>query len=190
MKIVLAVILTAIIVAGGIFVVDKIVDEKNNPETEVTTSAEQIDLTLSDQSVKLPEITKEAVTENSVKQDHVPEVPDDVTHVTNNSIVTAPNIITPTENSGKSENVVNKEPHKVETNTESSEKITSQEALNIALNHAGFSASEVRKPEVEFDFENGVYEYEVTFENGKYDYEYDIDAFTGKIKSHQKEIDD
>ena len=73
--------------------------------------------------------------------------------------------------------------------TESSQKISRDEAISIALNHAKLSKSDVRDLEAELDKENGVQIYEVSFESGGYDYEYDINAETGKILRSAKERD-
>lgn len=62
--------------------------------------------------------------------------------------------------------------------------ITSEEALTIALTHAGVSASGLKRQEVEFDGDDGMYYYEVelkTQSGGKYEYE--INASTGVIMS-------
>ncbi len=70
--------------------------------------------------------------------------------------------------------------------TTNNKYITSNEAKNIALNHAN-----VKNPqnlEVELDKEDN--EYSVEFKYNGYEYEYEINATTGKIKSSSKERDD
>ncbi len=85
---------------------------------------------------------------------------------------------------------VNKHEIKVETTTNSAEKISREKAKSIALNHAGLKEADVRELEIELDKEKGALLYEVNFESGKYDYEYDIDAITGAIKFSKKGFDD
>ena len=70
------------------------------------------------------------------------------------------------------------------------EIISREEAIAIALEHAGFTADQVSRLECEFDGDDPVKEYEVDFHQGKYEYSYDIHAETGQILFSEKEIDD
>ncbi len=63
-------------------------------------------------------------------------------------------------------------------------------AKEIALNHAGVTASQIRDYECKLDRENGTVVYEVSFETNQYEYEYDINAATGKIIKSDKETND
>ena len=65
-------------------------------------------------------------------------------------------------------------------------KISSQEAKQKALSHAGVSNNQVK--ELEVDLEKGYYE--VSFETGSHEYEYKIDASSGKIIDYEKELND
>ena len=65
--------------------------------------------------------------------------------------------------------------------------ISEDEAKNIALNHAGVSASEIRHYEIELDRDDGVYVYEIDFETSSYEYEYEINAVTGAIIKAERE---
>ncbi|HHX30066.1 MAG TPA: cell wall protein [Clostridiaceae bacterium] len=65
--------------------------------------------------------------------------------------------------------------------------ISKDEAISIALRHAGLSRSAVRSLEVEYKEKKK--EYEVEFKYGGYEYEYEIDAVTGKILEWEKELD-
>ena len=65
-----------------------------------------------------------------------------------------------------------------------------EEAIEIALRHAGISSENATRITCEYDVDDGVKEYEVEFHAGKYEYSYDIHAETGKILSREKEIDD
>ncbi len=69
-------------------------------------------------------------------------------------------------------------------------EITAAQAKEIALSHAGASASEVRGFEIEKDIEKGRAVYEIEFSLGRVEYEYEIDALTGKVTKFDKEIDD
>ena len=80
---------------------------------------------------------------------------------------------------------------KTSGSTSSSDKasISSSEAAQIALGHAGLKKSAVRDFECELDYEKGVKIYEVSFDYGKYEYEYEINAASGKILRSHKERD-
>lgn len=74
--------------------------------------------------------------------------------------------------------------------SQSTETIGSARAKEIALGHAGVSASAAKKLKCELDREKGKPVYEVEFESDGYEYEYTIDAETGRILHHEKERDD
>ncbi len=60
-------------------------------------------------------------------------------------------------------------------------EINMDKAKNIALNHAGFSATQVTFTKTKVDFENGVKCYEIEFYADSAEYEYEIDALTGQV---------
>ena len=68
--------------------------------------------------------------------------------------------------------------------------IGEEQAKSIALDHAGFTSSQVRFSKVEFDYEDGVPVYEVEFYSGSMEYEYEINAITGSIVKFSSEWDD
>ncbi len=68
--------------------------------------------------------------------------------------------------------------------------ITAAKAKELALAHAGVSKKQAQKLSAELAHENGVTVYEVEFEAAGYEYEYDVDATTGAVIKHEKEIDD
>lgn len=76
------------------------------------------------------------------------------------------------------------------TEQAATEEITRDEAVSIALSHAGVAQSDAKRLEVDYDRDNGVNEYEVSFDYNGYEYDYDINAQTGEIITHHKEIDD
>ena len=71
---------------------------------------------------------------------------------------------------------------------EQSGEITQDEALEIARKDAGVAESDIRKLEVERDFDDGIWIYQIEFKAGRLEYEYEIAASNGKIL--KKEIDD
>lgn len=68
--------------------------------------------------------------------------------------------------------------------------LTAADAQAIALAHAGFTADAVTRLRTEYDFDDGVPEFEVEFRVGGVEYEYEIHAETGAILSWEKERDD
>lgn len=70
-------------------------------------------------------------------------------------------------------------------NQQKSAVIGIEKAKQIAIKNAGVSVSSVRFDDQEYDEEEQVYEFEF-YSNGT-EYEYDIDAYTGKILSVEKE---
>lgn len=67
--------------------------------------------------------------------------------------------------------------------------ITSDQAKEIALNHAGQQASSVYFDKVELDYDDGVQKYEIEFVGGNMEYEYEIDALTGAIIKYEWDED-
>lgn len=82
---------------------------------------------------------------------------------------------------------------KSETQTQQKPKssmISKDQAIAIALKHAGVSRSNAYIEEVEQDSEDGVRYYEIEFSVGQYEYEYEINAANGSILEHDVERDD
>ena len=65
--------------------------------------------------------------------------------------------------------------------------LTLEEAQNIALKHAGFSADQVMALHAEYEIEHGVPQYDVEFRHGYWEYNYEIHADTGDILSYSKD---
>lgn len=65
-----------------------------------------------------------------------------------------------------------------------------EEAKKIAFGHASVNESDVRRVEVDFDYENGKMVYEVEFSSGEYEYDYSIAAESGEILRSHREYDD
>ena len=71
------------------------------------------------------------------------------------------------------------------TGSNSGSAITADQARQIALNHAGLSASQVTFLRSALDWENGRQVYEVEFYTSDYkEYDYEIDASTGAVLSY------
>ena len=63
----------------------------------------------------------------------------------------------------------------------STDFLSPEEALNAALSHAGVSSQTAYDKNVDFDYDDGVPEYEVEFRNDGVEYEYKIHAETGAV---------
>ena len=81
------------------------------------------------------------------------------------------------------------EPPATEAPQKAQPKLSREEARDIALNHAGFQKSQVKRLEIEYDLDDGVPEYSVEFYADGWEYDYEIHAETGKILEHHKERD-
>ena len=68
-------------------------------------------------------------------------------------------------------------------------EITSEEAIEIALNTASLNREEVINLETEIDYERGIKVWQVEFDHGNKEYSYDIDISTGKIVEADKDLD-
>ena len=68
--------------------------------------------------------------------------------------------------------------------------ITAAEAKAIAFAHAKVQESSVRDLEIEKETERKQTFYEISFHAGGYDYDYEIDASSGGVLHHEKELDD
>ena len=69
----------------------------------------------------------------------------------------------------------------------SSSNIGAEKAKQIALQHAGLSASDVNFVKVEFDYDDGRAEYEIEFYHNFREYEYTIDAASGTILEAERD---
>lgn len=66
-------------------------------------------------------------------------------------------------------------------------RLTAEEAQEIALNHAGFAADTVTHLRVEFEYDDGIAQYDISFRDGRWEYEYEIHADDGTILSFEKD---
>lgn len=67
--------------------------------------------------------------------------------------------------------------------------IGEEKAKQIALDHAGVSASKATFLQVRLDWDDGRQEYEVEFWAGNTEYDYEIDAITGDIRGYDRDIE-
>ncbi len=74
--------------------------------------------------------------------------------------------------------------------TKAKEDIGRDRAKSIALSHAGFSESEVKRLKVERDIDDGRIEYSVEFTAGGKEYDYEISGSSGKILDYDVEVED
>lgn len=63
--------------------------------------------------------------------------------------------------------------------------LTAEEARDIALKHAGFTADQVSHLRTEYEIDHGVAQYEVEFRHGIREYDYEIHADTGEVLSFE-----
>lgn len=70
--------------------------------------------------------------------------------------------------------------------------ITEDQALEIALKHAGLTKNDISALQIHQDFDDdmGVTKYEIDFHVGAKEYNYDIDTTTGQIYESEVDIDD
>ena len=72
---------------------------------------------------------------------------------------------------------------------QTSDQISREKAMQIAVKHAGFTVDQVSHLHAELDYERGNYQYDVEFDEGSYEYDYNIDAQTGKVLFFDKDAD-
>ena len=68
--------------------------------------------------------------------------------------------------------------------------LTREQAEQIALEYLGFAPDQVNRLRSEFDWDDGVPQYDVEFRKGREEYEFEIHAESGKILSWDKDFDD
>ena len=77
---------------------------------------------------------------------------------------------------------------KGEVNT--SQYLTKDEALTIALKDANLTKDQIKELEIDYDSEQGIFSYEIEFESQNKEYEYDINAKTGQLTKQIEKDDD
>lgn len=71
--------------------------------------------------------------------------------------------------------------------TQSSQPLTKEDALRIALDYLGFSEDQVKRLRTEYEIDDGIPQFDVEFLEGDWEYEFEIHAETGKILSFDKD---
>ena len=71
--------------------------------------------------------------------------------------------------------------------TESTRRLTKEEALEIALDHLGLTADQVTRLRTEYEVDDGLPQFDVEFLQGDWEYEFEIHAETGQILSYDKD---
>ncbi len=79
---------------------------------------------------------------------------------------------------------------KTTTTTKAAERLTEEQAKAKALAHAGLKKSKVTFTKAKLDRDDGVTYYDIEFHVGNVEYDYEIDAETGKVLEHDKDVDD
>lgn len=67
------------------------------------------------------------------------------------------------------------------------DRISPEKAQEIALTQAGFTADQVTRLRVEFEYDDRIPQYDVSFQEGRWEYDYEIHAETGEILSWEKD---
>lgn len=65
--------------------------------------------------------------------------------------------------------------------------LTREEAEAIALEHAGFTADQVKYLHTEYEIDDGRPQFEVSFHQDRWEYDYEIDGETGRVLSFEKD---
>lgn len=73
------------------------------------------------------------------------------------------------------------------TQTLAADRLTPEEAQEIALAQAGFAADQVIYLRTEFDQDDRIPHYDVSFREDQWEYEFEIHAETGEILSWEKD---
>ena len=69
-------------------------------------------------------------------------------------------------------------------------ELTEEQALAIALEHAGLTEEQLDFSNVHLDRDDGRWVYEIEFREGRTEYEYTLRASDGKIVDYDKDYDD
>ena len=67
--------------------------------------------------------------------------------------------------------------------------LSKEDAIDIALEHAGLPRDQIRRLECEYDRDQGRPEWDIEFDCGGFEYSYEIHAETGVILEWDKELD-
>ena len=79
------------------------------------------------------------------------------------------------------------QPAPVPTEAATDSTVTRDQAENIALKYAGFTAGQVTRLRTEYEIDDGIAQYDVSFYEGDWEYEFEINAKDGTILSYDKD---
>ena len=71
--------------------------------------------------------------------------------------------------------------------TESPRRLTEEEAVQIALDHLGFTADQVTRLRTEYEIDDGIPQFDIEFHQGDWEYDFEIHAENGQIISYDKD---
>lgn len=66
-------------------------------------------------------------------------------------------------------------------------RITVEQAQQIALDYVGLTADQVQRLHTQFEIDDGIPQYDVEFHEGNWEYEFEIHAETGNILSYDRD---
>ncbi len=75
------------------------------------------------------------------------------------------------------------------TPTSPAQKLTEDEAITIALEHAKLTRDAVSRLHAEYELDDGIATWEVEFDKDRTEYSYEIHAETGVILSYETDLD-
>ena len=91
------------------------------------------------------------------------------------------------ENTNSNTINTNNIPYSTNQNLPTQNTISSDEAKNIALQHANLTDNQVTFIKVSKDYDDGIHIYEVEFHYNNREYNYDINAINGTILSYEQD---
>ena len=65
--------------------------------------------------------------------------------------------------------------------------LTEDQAVQIALDHSGFTADQITRLRVEYEIDDRIPQYDIEFHQGDWEYEFEIHGQTGQILSFDKD---
>ena len=65
--------------------------------------------------------------------------------------------------------------------------LTEEQAVQIALDYAGFTADQISRLRVEYEIDDRIPQYDIEFHQGDWEYEFEIHGQTGQILSFDKD---
>ena len=92
-----------------------------------------------------------------------------------------------TNNSQENNTVIPNESQNDSGNTSAADYLTREKAEEIVFKHAGVKESDVYGLKISLDNDDGQKTYEIEFKSGNLEYDYEINAYSGKILSYDRE---